>query len=493
MIRTALQEPGTTGTYDAQISLAGLGFSPRYLESFFEPVQENWRQLLAAYHEWVHHYQFHATTYGYLYRLISNSQLLLVNGTLRVAQADRRRLRLPLATRTVPLSASGGNPVDVNLSLISMLQAQRDGILGYGPHVAMSDLGEWRLACAVLDQMFGGPQTVVIDPSFLPSPPQIRYPVADLLETHAHALSSIWLMLAVDRAGGDRRITQATVAQANEHITGPYAAFAPFVPALRGSPQDRMRLFCALAETALNPPGIHRRPEQSWESMINPLYTSWFPVVRLETLMSLALDGHITWPTTGWPDMGRDFLRLVERALHQQGNTPGAFLPAPQSVALPALQRAVDRVSRYAAVDNDVPQELLAFQLDGLAKLCIAEELKQQAPLLLSGMVIEELKLLVNHLAGPTARCHYDGGSSTVIGACTGLMRLGLLSPGTVTAASDAIVNLGAPIAHALHLLLVRSRAELEGIADKPLLGLKEWTLRTVLAEHYAMALAGFD
>ena len=129
-----------------------------------------------------------------------------------------------------------------------------------------------------------------------------------------------------------------------------------------------------------------------------------------------------------------------------------ATLPAPSCPRWtewrpgPRCSDVVNRVALYAGVDDDVPPELLAFQLDALAKLCAAEELKQQAPLLLSGVVIEELRLLVSRLAGPTARCNYDGGSRTLIGACTGLMRLDLLSPGTVVGAAW-IVNDGAPIA----------------------------------------------
>ena len=494
MIRTALQEPGTAGSYDAETSLAGFDFNPRYLQSFFEPRQDNWRQLLAAYHEWVHHYQFYATTYGYLYRLVSNSQLLLVNGILRVSKEDGgRRLKLPLATHSVPLSASSGHPHDLNLLLVTMLQAQRDGILGFGPHISLNDLTEWQVACSIMDRMFGGPKTVVIEPSYMPTPPHIRYPVTDLLETHAHVLSSVWLMQAVERIDGDPRISRSAVEHANEQMVGPYSAFAPFVPGLPGSPEDRIKLFCALVEIALNPPGIHRHPQQPWETMISPLYTSWFPVVRLENLMALALDGRITLPDTSWPEWGRDFLHSVDQAIQQQGDTPGAFLPSTEQVAQPTLERVVERISRYAAIDDDVPAELLTFQLDGLAKLCIVEQIKQQAALLLSGFVIDELKLLTARLGGPTARCRDESGSWTLIGACTGLLRLGLLSPGTVAAGSDAIVNLGAPIAHTLHQLLLHSRTELEVTADNPILGLKEWTLRTVLEKYYGVALSDFD
>lgn len=495
MIRGGLQEPGDSGTYDAETSLAGLDFGPEFLNPFFEPTARNWRQLLAAYHEWAHHYQYHATTYGYLYRMVSNAQLLLANGVLRVARQERgrRRVSLPLTARNEPLTAAD-NPIDLNLRLITMLQTQRDGILGYGQHVSMDDMQEWIFACKAMGQLFGGPLAFVIEPTFMPEPPKIRYRVTDLLETHAHVLSSMWLMLAVDRMDGDRHISREAVRLANEQLVGPYAAFTQFVPGIAGTPAEQLKLFCALAEIALNPVGIHRHPKQSWETVMTPLYTSWFPVVRMESMMSWAMDGDLAWPGGEWPGIGAAIIAAVSEASQQHGNPPGAFLPEADGMAAgPALQRVVDRVALYAGVDDDVPPELLAFQLDALAKLCAAEELKQQVPLLLSGVVIEELRLLVSRLAGPTARCNYDGGSRTLIGACTGLMRLDLLSPGTVVAGSDAIVNDGAPIAHALHLLLLHSRAELEARADQPLLALKKWTLRTVLAEHYGMALSDFD
>jgi hypothetical protein len=496
MIRTALQEPGAAGTYDAETSLAGLNFHPRYLKRFLEPTPSTWRQLLAAYHEWAHHYQFHATTYGYLYRLISNTQLLLVNGALRVAEQERgqRRLSLPLATSTSPLSASASHPNETNLRLITLLQTQRDGVLGFGQHVDMKDMNEWLIAGRVMGEMFGGPQTVVLEPTYMPVQPEIRYPITHLLETHAHLLSSIWLTQAVGRMDGDVNIARAAAEHANEQFVGPYSAFMDFVPGLTGSPQDRAKLFCALAEVALNPPGIHRHPQASWEQMISPLYTSWYPVVRLESLMARALEGHISPPATPWPGDGRELLDSIVADRARMGDVPGAFLPeADGAVAGPTLERAVQRILRYAAIENDAPLELLAFQLDGLAKLCIAEELKQQFPMLLAGSAIEELILLANHLGGPSARCRDQGASWTLIGACCGLQRLGLLSPGTLDAGSDAIVNRGAPIAHALQLLLLRSRAELERIAEEPLLGMKAWTLRSVLAEHYSLALSDFD
>jgi hypothetical protein len=304
----------------------------------------------------------------------------------------------------------------------------------------------------------------------------------------------MWLMLAVDRMDGDRGISREVVRQANEQLVGPYSAFADFVPAMPGTPQERVKLFCALAEIALNPVGIHRHPEQSWETVISPMYTSWFPVVRMESLMSWAIDGHLSVPSSDWPDVCAELLGSVSAASLRAGNPSGSFLPDVDGMAAgPALQRVVDRVARYAAIDDDVPPELLAFQLDALAKLCIAEELKQRFPLLMSGLVIDELRLLVTHLAGPSARSTYDSGSRTLIGVCTGLMRLGLLSPGTAAAGSDAIINAGAPIAHALQLLLLNSRAELERKEDEPLLALKDRTLRSVLAEYYGMALSNFD
>ena len=136
--------------------------------------------------------------------MVSNAQLLLANGVLRVARQERgrRRVSLPLTARNEPLTAAD-NPIDLNLRLITMLQTQRDGILGYGQHVSMDDMQEWIFACKAMGQLFGGPLAFVIEPTFMPEPPKIRYRVTDLLETHAHVLSSMWLMLPVDRMDGD--------------------------------------------------------------------------------------------------------------------------------------------------------------------------------------------------------------------------------------------------------------------------------------------------
>jgi hypothetical protein len=148
---------------------------------------------------------------------------------------------------------------------------------------------------------------------------------------------------------------------------------------------------------------------------------------------------------------------------------------------------------RYAAVPDDVPPSLLAFQVDGLAKLVVADTMKERSPLLLSGFVIEELRDLVSHLGGPSAIYRDGTRSHTVIGTCAGLLHLGLLSPETIKAGGDAIVHNGLPIAKALQLLLVRTRAELEPELDRPLFGTDGWTLRGVLAEHYRLRLQDFD
>ena len=494
MIRSPLQEPGEAGTYDAETSLAGLDFGAEHLTSFFEPTERNWRQLMAAYHEWIHHYQYHATSYGYLARHVSNAQLLLVNGVLRLTRETGHRVPLPLAQRMTPLTESLDHPVDVNLRLITMLHELRDGILGFGPHIDMSAMQEWLIACRVLGDQFGGPRAIVLEPTYMPTPPTIRYPVRDLLETHAHVLSALWLMLAVDRIDGDRRIMTAAADHANAQLVGPYAAFTPFASGLPGDDANRMKLFCGLAEIALSPPGIHRHPRMSTETMITPLHTSWFPVVRMETLMADALNAAIEMPDPGWPDCGRLLIDSVIRAQEQRGSVPGAFLPiADGAVAQPALERVVQRVARYAAVDDDVPPPLLSFQLDGLAKLCVAEELRQDVPLMLAGFVIEELRLLVSRVGGPTTISHVDGRKQTLVGNCMGLLHLGLLSPATLQAGSDAVVTAGGPIAFVLQQLLRHSRAELEAIADQPVFGANPWTLRSVLAEHYDVALSDFD
>lgn len=495
MIRTGLQEPGSAGTYDPETSLAGFDFGPEVLPEFFVPDLSNWRRLLAMYHEWVHHYQYHATSYGYLYRIVANTQVLIANGILRIVaeEGGSRPLRLPLASRTEPIAASTGHPNDMNQRLVTLLQAQRDGILGYGPHVDPADFGEYRLACQAFRENFGGPMTIVTEPTYMPAPPRIRYPATYLLETHAHVLSTVWLMLAVDRNGGDRRIVEAALAQANDHLVGPYAAFSQFVPGLPGG-ADQIKMFCALAEIALNPLGVHRHRRLAPETMYNVLYTSWFPVVRMESLMSHALEGRIAWPAADRAETGRRLLDAVGDAFEQGGSLRATFIAgADGAVALPTLEAIVDRTMRYAAVEGDVPPPLLAFQIDGLAKLIVAEGMKERSPLLLSGFVIEELRDLVSQLGGPSAICRDGNQSYTLVGACAGLLHLGLLSPETLRAGGDAIVHAGLPIAHALQLLLVRTRAELEPRLDQPLFGPGGWTLRSVLAEHYALRLQDFE
>ena len=495
MIRTSLQAPGAAGSYDPETSLAGFDFSAgAWPPDFFKPDLSNWRRTLAIYHEWIYHFQFHATTFGYLYRIVANTQLLLANGILRRAKRDRKRVRLPLASRSTPIMQSLDDPMDFDLRAVTLLQRSREGVLGFQPHATRSDIDEFRIAASAFMHLFGGPSTIVIEPTFMPEPPRIRYPVRDLLETHAHILSALWLMQAVERTGADRSITAALLNDANAQLAGPYKAFIDFTPDLPGE-ADRLKLFCALAEVALNPPGVHRHPMMQDNAILAPLHTSWFPVVRMETLLSFALKGLIRGrPDSGWPDAAREIMESVQSALEQAGVIPSAFLAGSGGlVAMPVLQRVVDRTLAFAARDDDVPPPLLAFQVDALGKLLVAEELRNEGPLLLSGSVIEELKLLTSGLGGASAVCDDGSSARTIIGNCMGLHRLGLLSTETLQAGSDAIVTRGAPIAHALHLLVTYPRADLETRLDKPLLATRTWTLRSVLAEHYGMVLTHFD
>ncbi|GAA3289799.1 hypothetical protein GCM10020295_02560 [Streptomyces cinereospinus] len=116
---------------------------------------------MTLYHEWVHFYQYHATTYGYLHRMLSNAQLLLANGFLRVAREERgrRRERLPLTVGSTALEgASTENPNAFNRRALAMIQQKRDAISGFGPFPTLSSMAEWRLLGLVLDEMFGIPR-----------------------------------------------------------------------------------------------------------------------------------------------------------------------------------------------------------------------------------------------------------------------------------------------------------------------------------------------
>jgi hypothetical protein len=493
VIREPLCAPGTGGAFDSDTGLLHLGFNPTSLGSIFEPTQSNWRQLVTLYHEWVHFYQHHATTYGYLHRMLSNAQLLLGNGFLRVAREERgrRRQRLPLTVGSTALDLDGvspENPNAFNRRALAMIQQTRDGISGFGPFPTLSSMAEWRLLGLVLDEMFGIPPVFLSEPA-MPSPPFIRYKrVHYLLETHAHLLSTAWLSMAVERSGGDPRISQAAAEVANEQAKGPYAAFLKFADGLPVSGTGWLKVFCALAEIACNPPGVHRHPRQSWDTTIVPLYTSWFPVVRMETLMSLATEGKVSWPQSRWPDVCTDLLTATAKAVGV------GFQPAADgATAEHVLERALDRLLRYDEDPADVVPALLDYVLDGHARLLAAERLKRASPLLLSGFGIFELEHLVGSLGGPSGTFTHGGDARTIVGACAGLLHAGLIGTDRVMETSDEILFTALPLVRTLQLLMHRTRHDLEQIADDRLIGQNNWTLRAVLAEHYGLALGDFD
>ncbi|GAA3289802.1 hypothetical protein GCM10020295_02570 [Streptomyces cinereospinus] len=294
--------------------------------------------------------------------------------------------------------------------------------------------------------------------------------------------------MAVERSGGDPWISRTAVEVANAQAKGPYAAFLQFAGGLPVSGAGWLTMFCALAEIACNPPGVHRHPRQSWTMTIAPLYTSWFPVVRMETLMSLAVEGKVSRPRSRWPDACTDLLTATAQAVGV------AFQPAADgATAEHVLERAFDRLLRYCEDPDDAVPALLHYVLDGHARLLAAERLKHASPLLLSGFGIFELEHLVASLGGPTGTFTHGGDAHTLVGACAGLLHAGLIGADRVRETSDDILFTALPLVRTLQLLMHRTRLELEQIADDRLIGRNDWTLRAVLAEHYGLALGDFD
>ncbi len=207
-----LRAPGTAGIYDPRTNTASLSFDLENLfPKVFHPTPESWRKNLAAIHEWVHFYQFATTTYGFLYQALTFAQAYMVNGFLTLYQPRKKSCRLPLIETGEVLSIEETPKWSVHLRAVYLLEDLRKAVYGYAPFPESfgPKLGEWRVIGESLNEICGTPKIYITQvPEGVPASGAWRYRIDDLLEAHAHALSSLWLMQTVEQYGLPRRITE---------------------------------------------------------------------------------------------------------------------------------------------------------------------------------------------------------------------------------------------------------------------------------------------
>jgi hypothetical protein len=479
-----LRAPGTAGVYDPRTNTTGLSFDFEDLfPKVFHPTPESWRKNLAAIHEWVHFYQFATTTYGFLYQALTFAQAYMVNGFLTLYQPRKKRCHLPLIKAGEALSIKKKPKWSVHLRAAYLLEDLRKAVYGYAPFPESFSpkLDEWQLIGEVLNQVCGTPKIYITQvPDGVPASGALRYRIDDLLEAHAHVLSSMWLMQTVEQYGLPRRITEAVVEHANKVAVGPYKAFLEYE--LPVPEKHRMYTICALCDIALNPPGFHFE-ETKGQLLLFPDQV-WSPVERMWRYLHMTIQGDLPVPERTEAGFEWQYLESVKEALKMEGNYVLPFSGSAEGKLEDLRKKSLGLLK-----SQDVPLSLSLTWLDRIQTFSIASSVREEFPLILAGNHVQDLELLTRSVGGPIVISDLPDRQRFFPRVCTGLLNLGLLEDPTSTEGEMAIRS-GIAELEAIGKLLYMSNREAEQVADESLfLGC---SLREFL-EGYGLKLEDFD
>jgi hypothetical protein len=501
-----MQQPsplaGIPASFEPALGTAQLSFDLAAL-NFLRPGPGNWRENWKAYHEWAHFYQFVTTSYGAYYRSLTMAQLLSVARLLLTYEVEATRFRLPLlANEAAPLTelveAERYDPAQpVDLRLIALLEDYRRLVYGYkvakpGHEESWED--ERRLFLGVTQDMFGlPPLSFYWTSEWLPLEAEVlaQFEISDLLESHAHALSTLWLHQAVERFELPRSIAEESLEEANRYAIGPYGRFFDVAwNCLKVAPKHHSHALCTLCDLALSPPGFNEW--QAGTSVAMP-DTTWSPLTRLVHLFSLAHNGRLPkmdFTTPGWQWAFMDDLgRSVDPMWAE-------YFPPYESAPFDTSQELVETVSEKvrAAVDGSlIPPEAGLYLIDGFETYALSDRLRglAEAPCLLGGNTIEDLQLLVEAVGGPSLITPPGGSGKVFSRVCMGLRNAGYEEAADLSW-NDHVVRTGVAWLVGLRLLLYETRAELSSRLDEPLFGAAGPTLHDVLS-WYGRDLGDFD
>jgi hypothetical protein len=474
-----LHAPGTTGVYDPRTNTAGLSFDLEGLfPDLFRPTPDNWRSTLSLLHEWAHFYQFATTSYGFLYQVLTFAQAYMVNGLLTIYDPRKRRCSLPLLNAGAKVDLKS----DPHLRICYILENLRGAVYGYAPFPDSfgSIFKEWMIASEVLAEIFGAPRIFIGRvPDEVPISGAFRYRIDDLLESHAHALSCVWLMQILERDGLPRRITEELLEHANKMAVGPYRSFLKYE--LPVPEKDQMYAFCTLCDIALNPPGFH------WETKAPVVHFPdrvWNPVERMWRYVRLTQEGLLPVPERVKPGFERDFLEGFKRALNLEGEYVLPWSGDPEH-KLGHLRKKAQRLLEI----KDVPQALSLTWLDRIETFSIASAVREQFPLILGGNNILDLDVLVRSVRGPVAISQLPSRTRFFPRFCTGLIHLGVLELSDVVS-GEMLLRSGIAELEAISRLLHLTREEAEQVSDESVF-MGENLVKFL--EHYNLALDNFD
>jgi len=478
-----LQAPGTTGSYDPRTNTAGLAFDlGDLLPNIFKPTRADWRKNLVALHEWAHFYQFATTTYGFLYQTFTFAQAYMVNGLLSLYDPRKGRCRLPLLASGATAGLVSQPPWHLHLRISYLLEQLRNAVYGYAPfpEVLGDPSGEWMAVFEVLSEICGTPKIVITrTPGEAPLSGAHRYRIDDLLESHAHALSSIWLMQIVERDELPRCITDELLQHANEVAVGPYRAFLQH--ALPVPDRDRMYAFCALCDIALNPPGFHIENQRPMVLIPDQV---WSPVERMWRYMALTQEGRLPVPNRDKPGFEWEFLKKLKDSLTNERDYVLPFSANPER----KLEDLREKTLGLLRIE-DVPEALSLTWLDRIQAFSLANAAREQIPLILAGNHIQDLEVLIRSVGGPVAISRLQDRTRLFPRICTGLIHLGILTLGD-SLIGEHVVRAGIAQLEAVSRLLYMTRGEIEKVASDSVF--MEESL-TAFLERYHLTLADFD
>ncbi len=397
-----LREPGTQGVFEPNTSSVGLPFQiTEDLAGLLSPTVDNWRQAHQVMHELVHFYQFYATSWGLLHQVLGRTQFLLLSGFLReYADADST-VKLPLLEAGESMAALPDNDQEdprALLRFVFLLERLRRHVFGYEPapaDVLPDDEVQWLVE--VLYEGFGLPKLTVSRRPAETAVVDHGYRIDDLLESHAHALSSLWMFQAVERHGLADEIRQAVLRVGNRFAAGPYGTLLGFARRLPVAEHMQLSMFCTICDVALNlvdprwvlglganPATFHVVSEEVFDPVANSL-----------RLLSGTIDG--AYPTLGTPGT---IDSLVGSYLDDLASIAGT--PAHLSQGAPGLDEILTS-PLVGMLRSRRDQELLnTVALDTVGSYGAAGRARREhQPLLLGGVMIEDLAVLLAAIGLP--------------------------------------------------------------------------------------------
>lgn len=495
-----LREPGLDGAFEPNTSSVSLSFGIDIdIETLLRPTTGTWQLTYRVLHELAHFYQFYTTSWGLLHQLLGRTEFILVSGFLREYADSSSTLALPLlevGQSTGPLpNAFQSDDARGLLRCVYLLEQLRRHVFGY--EVAAPGLldEEWRELVGILYEGFGIPKVIVWGPD---DPPQTHgFRIDDLLESHAHALSSLWMFQAVERYGLDDEIRDGVLRIGNRYANGPYGTLLRFAGEFPIAEKMQLSMLCAICDLALNlldpraPLGLLANPAAE----VHVFQHGFDPVSNALDLIAGVIDGR--YPTLGEPgspdtliDPFLDGLASVSANGQLLAVSVAAANLAEDDLGLGRIATSPLVETMQAQVDREL---LYAVSLDIVGSFAAADRLRRQhQPLLLGGVMIEDLAVLLSNVGAPSFLISQGEDSrKPAFRTLIGLTTLGARTTPYDKRADWDIVKTDIEVVATLRNLLVAGRDEFS--VAEPTFGQGSLNPREVLAAWWGLHIDDFE